>query len=155
MAGNYRTIIVYPVNLPQVMASFEVLGKVVTGPTVRAAVQSGAEAIADDWRTMAPEFEGYYKDSIRVDMNETNIAALAAGVPAGAILASIYPHRVGGPAEDEQPYRYAGVLEFGGQLGPRQRNAYIPAQPSARPAFDSGAPKARAKIMAALMMFFR
>jgi hypothetical protein len=149
-----QTIYIYPVNLPQVMASFTMLGVLVTGPTMVAAVSSGAEDIADEWRKRTPYFEGWYRESIRVDVNAKNVAALSAGVPGGAILAQIYPHHVAGPAEDEQPYRYAGVLEFGGQLGPKQRNAYITAQPSARPGFDAGAPMAKAKIMALIARMF-
>jgi hypothetical protein len=145
-----RTIYLYPVNLPEINAWFVGMGVIVTGPTMQATVKAGAELIADDWRENAPYFEGWYQESIRVDINNKNVAQLGMGIPTGGVLASIYPHRVAGPAEEEQPYRYAGVLEFGGQLGPRQRNAYIPAQPSARPAWDSGAPKAQTLIIGML-----
>jgi hypothetical protein len=107
--------------------------------TARVAIKAGGDVLAEAWRERVPVKDGYYRDAITVktstqslgDVDDPMIRRLS-----GA-MANIYPGVTPGPPDDEQPWRYASVLEFGGHLGPRQNNSYIPAQPSLRPAFDA------------------
>lgn len=125
------------VNGPEVLAAFTKLGLVGSTKVTQPAVAAGAEKIAEAWRSEAPEFEGWFKESIQVDTSGKAIGAALSGSRGDEALAQIYPHPVGGVPEDEQPARYAGVLEFGGTLGPKQHNAVIPANPSGRRAIEA------------------
>jgi hypothetical protein len=120
------------VNAPEVLAAFTKLGLVGSKKVLRPAIAAGAEKIAEKWRDEAPEDMGYFKESIQVDTSGQAIGAALSGADSDEALAQIYPHPVGGVPEDEQPARYAGTLEFGGTLGPKQHNAVIPANPSGR-----------------------
>lgn len=128
--GNGVTMVT---NGPAFVAQMSRLSLAVSAPVLASAAQAGGEVIRDEWRVLAPELEGHYRDSIQVDVNPSAFGVLARG----EALATIYPHEVPGVPDAEQPFRYAGILEFGGQLSAAQHNAYIPAQPSARPALDN------------------
>jgi hypothetical protein len=142
MAGNVTLgggALLQVVNGPEVMAAFARLGLVGSKKVLSPAIKAGAEILAETWRDEAPEDLGYFKESIKVDMNGKAIGAASAGGGQDEALAQVYPHPVGGVPDDEQPARYAGVLEFGGQLGPAQHNSYIPSNPSGRRAIQASA----------------
>jgi phage gpG-like protein len=122
-------------NGPQVMAAFAALGTIGTSKVLSPAVKDGAEVIAKQWKAEAPKFEHYFEESIQVDVGGEGTGEIGSDLE--GTLARIYPHPVAGVPDDEQPARYAGILEFGGQLGPRQRNSYIPANPSGRRAIQA------------------
>jgi HK97 gp10 family phage protein len=112
----------------------------------RQAVGQGAQVIADEWKRLVPTHEGHYRESIRVTTRSSTMGSEVEGVRVirGA-SAVVQPRPVGVP-DPEQPFRYAGVLEYGGRLTPAQRSSYIPAQPSLRPAFDNKAEAAVDKV---------
>lgn len=114
-------------NLPQYLAQVERWWAIVSPPVLKQAAEEAIEIFEDEWKKLAPYLDGHYQESLRAEVD----------VQGKEVVASVYPHRVAGVPEDEQPYRYASKLEFGGMLGPNQRNAFIPAQPSMRPAFES------------------
>lgn len=121
------------------------LGRIVA----RAAIKAAGEVIAEKWREKAAALntsgraEGHYAASIGVrtrsqTMDDGGGGRMLRG--ANVVIAPYLP--VGGVEDDEHPGRYAGVLEWGGHLGPKQGNAYIPAQPTARPALEEAGPDA-------------
>ena len=111
----------------------------------RGAIQKAAEVVKEEWRGRIPSgarADGFYRESLRIATRSYDRPSTDRDFPIRdrmfkGVAARIYPGRTAGPDDDEQPYRYAGVLEYGGKLGDKQHRSYIPAQPSARPALDA------------------
>lgn len=122
----------------------------------RTAVKEGAQVIADEWIARARALnttgrgEGHYADSIRVTTRSATIADGGGGRALRGATAVIAPRQIGSVPDDEQPMRYAAVHEFGGRLGPNQGNAFIPARPTARPAFEKKASECVDKVQSVL-----
>lgn len=122
------------------------LGRIVA----RVAVGAGAQVIADEWQSLVPVDKGHYRNAIRVVTRSASQGDGEGGRIISGATASIAPGVVGGVKDDEQPFRYAAVLEFGGTLGPKQRHSRIPAHPSARPAFENKVHEAVDKVEATI-----
>lgn len=116
--------------------------------TARYAIKEGAEVIRKAWEGTARGVnttgrgEGHYADALTVTTRSRTMAGDVVGAPrmiSGASAVISPSLTVPGVPDDEQPRRYAGVIEYGGRLGPRQGNSLIPAQFPARKAFEQSA----------------
>lgn len=137
--GKSNSFVIVLQNGPQFAAALNALDLKLSRVVARIAVQRGAQVIADEWKALVPVEDGHYRESIRVTTRSATLATGDGGRAIKGASAVIAPRPVGGVPDDEQPWRYAGVLEFGGRLTPAQHGSYIPAQPSARPAFENKA----------------
>jgi HK97 gp10 family phage protein len=126
-------------NMPQMLAAVTRAERAIGHGAIKEAVEEAGEIYAAEWKSLVPEREGHYKESIQTGEVTQNAA--------GQATVSVWPHHVGGVEASQQPSRYAGVLEFGGTVN---RGAFVPAQPSMRPAFDNAQPKAEFVVKRAI-----
>ena len=117
-------------NLPQVRRQMDVLGVALGGEVANKAVEAGCKVFQERWKDLVPVFEGHYRDAIfyKVEPSWTH-----------GPFGYVYVGWLREVSFDEQPFRYAQRLEYG-RLG-------IPANPSARGAFDSAQDDAQ-RVMA-------
>lgn len=131
-------------NGPQFIAALQAMDLKLSRIVARVAVRASGEVIAEKWRENARSLnstgrgEGNYANSIQVTTRSSTAAGGEDGVRVlrGASC-SISPTLKQPVPEDEQPSRYAAVLEFGGTLGEAQHFSHIPATGIARQAFES------------------
>lgn len=90
------------------------------------ALLAAGGVIATEWQTRVPILDANYQRSL-------DAATRAAKTKAGA-SGSVGPRKVAGLDDADQPFAYAARLEFG--------DADRPAEPSARPAFDTSRERA-------------
>lgn len=107
-------------NLPQFKRDMGVLGVLMAGSVAEAAVEEGCKVMKTAWKGTAPVYEGHYQDAIFYKVEKNRLTG-----PMGWI----YVGWLGSVPFDEQPFLYAQRLEYG--------RGGIPANPSARAAFDS------------------
>jgi hypothetical protein len=109
------------VNLPQFGRQMAVLGVLLNGQVAEKAVEEGCKVFKTKWKGTAPYFEGHYQNAIFYKVEPSKATG-----PFGWVYVGWLP----GVPFNEQPFLYAQRLEYG-RLG-------IPANPSARAAFESG-----------------
>lgn len=143
-------------NLPQFHAQMLAIEYKVARVVMRSGIKAAAEPIKEKWAELIPNTtgrgEGYYRNSLKVRTRSTTRMGREEDSPGDSNIvnrrvvtggkAVIYPAQVPGVPDDEQPARYAGVLEYGGRLTPAQHSSYIPPRPSARPAVELAGPAA-------------
>lgn len=145
--GSQTRFAVVLTNGPQFIAALQAMELKLSRVVARTAVAAAGEVLREEWSERAKAVdstgrgEGHYGDSIGVTTRSSTVASGEGRALSGA-SATIAPRQVGGVPDDEQPARYAGVLEFGGTLSEAQHSSVIPPRPSAGPAFEAGAPKA-------------
>ena len=111
---------------PELAAALARLDDAVRVRAAKDAVLAAGGVLATEWRSRVPVLDANYQASL-------DNAPRAAKTKAGA-SGSVAPRKVAGVPDDEQPTRYAARLEFG--------DADRPAEPSARPAFDTARERA-------------
>lgn len=159
--GKWQAIIM---NGPQFIAQIEAVEVKVMRLMARSAIKDAAEIVKQEWIMRIPvntragdKDAGAYMRSLRIRTRSYTKPGDATGDPSivpdrkfKGVAARIYPGPVAGVDEDEQPMRYAGVLEYGGRLTAKQHSSFIPAQPSARPAADAAFPRVLGEFASAL-----
>lgn len=115
------------------------------------ALEAAGDTVADKWKSLVPVQDGNYKRAIGVEVHGT--VGGADGDIAVRHLDNLVAHTA--HPENEQPYLYAGRLEYGGPgtvtvYGGTQVAAVWRAFPSARPAVDSKREEAIAEASAIL-----
>lgn len=135
-------------NMGQVIARLELLSVATGQDALKDAARAGAEVVATQWAGNVPEDEGNYRASIKAEVASGAINDFVGGhTGRGEAASTVYPHRVG--VEDSQePFRYAGKLEFGGIVG---RGAYIPPGGYARAAAEASEDAAIAAMSSSLL----
>jgi HK97 gp10 family phage protein len=137
-------------NGPEFAARLLALDLKVGRVVARMAVAKGAEVMRDEWKARVPIKDHYYQNSITYKSQSGSFKDDSGEKVLKGASALIYPGVTPGPDDAEQPWRYAGVLEYGGRLTAKQHYSLIPAQPSARPAFDSSKDRAVDAVAAEL-----
>jgi len=132
------------VNQAQFLGKLNALGLVASRRVLTAAAMEGMEVIKDEWVRSVPVEDGHYRKAVKLAPNVGGLRDALGGV--NAAVASVYVGKVGGVPDDEQPDRYAGVLEFGGKLGYKQHGSVIPAQHIVRGTLDRKADEAVEKV---------
>jgi HK97 gp10 family phage protein len=106
---------------PELAAALARLDDVVRVKASKDALLTAGSVLADEWRSRVPVLDAHYQASL-------DAAPRAAKTKVGA-SGSVAPRKVPGLPDGDQPFAYAARLEFG--------DADRPAEPSARPAFDT------------------
>jgi len=111
---------------PELAAALAKLDDAVRVKASKDALLAAGGVLAREWQGRVPVLDANYQRSLEG-------AAKAGKTKAGA-SGSVAPRKVPGLADGDQPFAYAARLEFG--------DADSPAEPSARPAFDTSAGRA-------------
>lgn len=111
---------------PELARALARLDEAVRVRAAKDALVAAGGVLADEWRARVPVLDANYQRSL-------DGAARAARTKVGA-SGSVAPRKVPGLADADQPIAYAGRLEYG--------DADRPAEPSARPAFDTARERA-------------
>lgn len=149
--GSDTRFIVALANGPEFRAWLAELELKMSRIVARSVVVEAAQVIADEWKVNAlaangtGRGKGYYGNSIRVTSRSSTFGGGDGVRVIRGATAVAQPRQIGGPDDDEQPYRYAGVLEYGGRLSPAQHSSYIPPQRILTRAFESKQDEAVAK----------
>lgn len=141
--GSSTRFIVALANGPEFQAWLAGIELKMSRIVARQVVVDAAQIIADEWKKNAlgtnstGRGDGYYGNSIRVTSRSSSLSGESGVKIIRGATAVAQPRPIGGPPEDEQPYRYAGTLEYGGKLSAAQHGSYIPAQHILTRAFDA------------------
>ena len=111
---------------PELAAALARLDDAVRVRAAKDAVLAAGGVLATEWRSRVPVLDANYQSSLDNAPRAAKTKFAASG--------SVAPRKVAGVPDDEQPTRYAARLEFG--------DADRPAEPSARPAFDTARERA-------------
>ncbi len=111
---------------PELAAALAKLDDTVRVKASKDALLAAGGVLAQEWQGRVPVLDANYQRSL-------DGAQRAARTKAGA-SGSVAPRKVPGLPDGDQPFAYAARLEFG--------DADRPAEPSARPAFDTASARA-------------
>jgi HK97 gp10 family phage protein len=111
---------------PELAAALARLDDAVRVRAAKDAVLAAGDVIATEWRSRVPVLDANYQRSLEGAQRAAKTKAGASG--------SVPPRKVPGLPDGDQPVAYAARLEFG--------DADRPAEPSARPAFDTARDRA-------------
>lgn len=115
---------------PELQAALSELTEKLQTKAAKDAVQAMVDVFVPAWSARVPVDHGDYRESIEGQVRKAKFGAQG----------SVHPGVVEGLDDDMQPRRYAARLEFGGRAGTAGQEgtrSWVPAEPSARPAFDA------------------